>query len=191
MRTRKGVQTRSMYKLFLICFSTILLVLACTVQASQACPLVRSENFNDLQKAEVVIRGRMLSDPKLTVFKPHHTPYYPSTILVLQTLAGEPKLDGKNVEFVFYISSNRALRGVYKNTEVIVGLRKATERDRLATGMELDHGLPARLVSVAGPCDSMGVILPTKENLERVMLGIKGQHHRSELKRQTMPSNPG
>jgi hypothetical protein len=180
-----------MYKLFVIYFSTILLALACTVQASQACPLVRSENFNDLQKAEIVIWGKMLSDPKLTVFKQHHTPYYPSTVLVLQTLAGDPKLAGKNVEFVFYISSNRALKGVYKNTEVIVGLRKATERDRLTTGMELDHGLPARWVSVAGPCDSMGVILPTRENLEKVMLGIKGQYHRSEPKRQTMPNNPG
>ncbi len=182
IRPGKVVQTRSMYKHFFIYFSSVLLILAFTVQASQACPLVRSENFNDLQKAEIVIRGRMLSDPKLTVLKPHQTPYYQSAILVLQTLAGEPRLDGKNVEFVFYKSSNRELRDVYKNTEVIVGLRKATERD---------FGLPAQWFSVAGPCDSMGVILPTKENLERVMLGTKGQYHRSELKRQMTPSNPG
>jgi hypothetical protein len=178
IRPRKVVQTRSMYKHFFIYFSSVLPILAFTVQASQACPLVRSENFNDLQKAEIVIRGRMLSDPTLTVLKPHHTPYYPSTILVLQTLAGEPKLDGKNIEFVFYISSNRALKGIYKNTEVIVGLRKATARDRFATGMELGRGLSARWFSVAGPCDSMGVILPTDENLERVMLGTKGQYPR-------------
>ena len=158
-----------MYKLFLICFSTILLVLACTVQASQACPLVRSENFNDLQKAEVVIKGRMLSAPKLTDDKPHYRSYYHSIVLVHQILAGEPKLDGKNVEFLFYRSVNRSLRGVYENTEVIVGLRKATERE---------IGLSVQWFSVAGPCDSMGVILPTKENLKGVMLGIKGQYPR-------------
>jgi hypothetical protein len=169
IRPRKVVQTRSIYKLFVIYFSTILLVLAFTMQASQACALVRSENFNDLQKAEIVIKGRMLSDPRLADVKPYYRPYYRSTVLVLQTLAGEPKLDGKNVEFVFYLSANRALRGVYKNTEIIVGLRKATERD---------FGLSAQWFSVAGGCDSMGVILPTNENLERVKLGIKGQYPR-------------
>jgi hypothetical protein len=167
-----------MYKLFLICFSTILLVLAFTVQASQACALVRSENFNDLQKADVVIKGRMLSAPKLTNVRPYHTPYYRSPILMHQTLAGESKLDGKAVEFVFYLSANRALRGVYKNTEVIVGLRKASARDRYATETARGRRLSVQWYSVAGPCDSMGVILPTNENLERVKLGIKGQYPR-------------
>lgn len=180
-----------MYKLFAIYFSTILPILACTVQASQACMLVRSENFNDLQKADVVIEGRMLSAPKLTNVRPYHVPYYRSPILVHQTLAGEPKLDGKTVEFVFYISTNRALRGVYKNTEVIVGLRKASARDRYATRTARGRSLSVQWYSVAGPCDSMGVILPTKENLERVMLGIKGRYLRNELKKRTTPNSPG
>lgn len=171
--------------------STILLVLAYTAQTSQACPLVRSENFNDLQKAEVVIKGRLLSFPKLTNVRPHRTPYYRSSIVVHQTLAGEPKLEGKTVEFVFYISSNRALRGVYKNTEVIVGLRKASPRDRYATRTARGRALSVQWYSVAGPCDSMGVILPTRENLEKVMLGIRGQFLRNELKKRTMPNNPG
>lgn len=179
-----------MYKRFSIYFSTVLLVLAYTVQASRACMLVRSENFNDLQKAAVVIKGRMLSAPKLTNVRPYHVPYYRSAILVHQTLAGESKLDGKTVEFVFYISTNRALRGVYKNTEVIVGLRKPSARDRYATQTARGRTLSVQWYSVAGPCDSMGVILPTKENLERVKLGIKGQYLRPDLKRQTMP-NPG
>jgi hypothetical protein len=158
-----------MYKLI----SIVLLALAYTAQGSQACRLVRPENFNDLQKAEVVIKGRMLSAPKLTNVRPYHVPYYRTSILVHQTLAGEPQLDGKNVEFVFYRSVNRSLRGVDKNTEVIVGLRKATEKE---------FDLSVQWFSVAGPCDSMGVILPTKKNLERVMLGIKGQYLRPDLK---------
>jgi len=158
-----------MYKLV----SIVLLALAYTAQASQACRLVRPENFNDLQKAEVVIKGRMLSAPKLANVRPYHVPYYRSSILVNQTLTGEPQLDGKNVEFVFYRSVNRSLRGVDKNTEVIVGLRKAREKE---------FDLSVQWFSVAGPCDSMGVILPTKKNLEGVMLGIKGQYLSPDLK---------
>ena len=133
----------------------------------------------------------MLSAPELTNVRPYRVPYYRSSILVHQTLAGEPKLDGKTVEFVFYKSSNRALRGVYQNTEIIVGLRKASPRDRYATRTVRGRSLSVQWYSVAGSCDSMGVILPTRENLEKVMLGIKGRYLRNDLKKRTTPNNPG
>lgn len=167
---------RCYLQLFRTFFLSLLAVVLVT-NNSLACPLVRSEDFNQLQRAKVVVRGKLSSEPQFIASPGKLNPkYFRAKVLVIATLAGQPKLDGTEVEFVFYRPINRNVKGLLKDVEIIVGLREPNERERSAGHWYIE----SKWFSVASQCDSKGVVIVNESNIGDVFRGIKGQHKRRD-----------
>jgi hypothetical protein len=162
-----------------VSFALVAIISIFSVKFAEACAIARPEDFNTLKKATLVVQGKLTAELQfvqpLARFRPA---YYRAKILVTKTLVGATEFNGTELAFVFYRPANKKVRGVSKDVEIIVGLRRPGERESSASSGFIE----STWFSVASSCDSMGVIVLNGNNLEDIKRGIKGEHKRFDIK---------